>query len=508
MVISQDIVNQIIEQEDAGKSKVVFLALSTFRIEEDDEINVSTLTYDGNEIGKYYHQMEPVLLLLKTLKTIPDNIVVLCTDATRKPKRFVIEGKEYTESEEEYFKNRIIDLFGRDIMIPVYEEDTVVQTIKCIIHKLRELNKTENGINLTIDIHGGLRNTQMLVQSIISLLRFENMIPKSIYTVKYDTGRKAGEILPAYDIHQFVIGMGEFLSYGRSNSLMEYYKRSDNTLSTLIGNISDAIQLCNIKLFDESIKEMKKYVDNYHETGDFGDLFIDVIKSSYGDLMDERGRNKVINKVRWCVDNDYIQQSLTIIESQMPQEFLQRNIIRYKYDDPDTRKVHLYRNNRGEIPTDIVGDIPLSYALNHSKQDWNTPINHALIPWIRENCCDSRNLRNGRKSYTDRISISGDDINKYLDLEISDDCLAKECIIDNVDDNENVILLSFEPNERLNDLQRKDLTRLFMLHLVLKDQRNVSNHASSTNRASVREVKTAIYAYIELTERTCKALEK
>ena len=50
-----------------------------------------------------------------------------------------------------------------------------------------------------------------------------------------------------------------------------------------------------------------------------------------------------------------------------------------------------------------------------------------------------------------------------------------------------------------------NLARLLMLHMALKDCRNESNHASSKERATIEEVKQAIYAYVELTK---KVIEK
>lgn len=500
--------------------QVVFLALSTFRLDKEDNCRVleSTLKDQDQELGKYYHQMEPILLLYKKRGIVPDAVLVLCTGETRKKKHFICGEKKYYTSEEEYYREFIINSFGRDLMRPVYEsyrtieenghKKTVhddVKTISSVISELRKYRETDNDLSLSIDIHGGPRETQMLIQSIISLLRFENIVSQENFTVRYNTETHIGKIEPAYDIHQFVTGMSEFLSYGRSATLVDYYRGSDNELANLIEHISDAIQLCHINKFDDAIKDMKKYVDNYKEKGDFSDLFIDEIKASYGELMDVRDRNKVIYKVKWCVDHDFIQQALTIIESQMPYELLRRNIINYKYDNENEKSVCLYCENERGLKA--IGNIKLSDALDSAKPEWESEINYSLIAWIRKNLCTLKKYPDGHKVYNPKLVISGNCKETYLSHDTSTDDLSKNCNIYFVKRDEcgkkvrSAIKLSFLPNDKLAGEIQNDLKRLLMLHLALKEQRNVSNHASSASRASSDEVRVAIDAYIELTEK-------
>ncbi len=382
-----------IENETLKKKHILFLALSTLRIsKESRNIEKSTLECAGESIGEYHYQLEPVVLYLKNKNIRVDYVVMLTTSDTGIKQEFIIDGVQRNESAESYFTDFIKRQFGDNTSIlPIPETGSDIETVKTVINQLREIRNTEEEISLSIDIHGGFRNTQMLIQSIITLLQYENIIPSEIYSVNYNESTLMGSIVFAkntYDINNYVAGMSEFLSYGRSRSLEFYYRDRDREFIDLIKEISDSIQLCHILKFDRAIKKMSEYVDNYEDKGDYNDLFISSIKAAYGELMDQRGRNKVVNKVKWCVDNDFVQQSLTIIESQMPGEFLQRNVISYKTDN-DSR-VRLYQENRlGEL-IEIHGGINFKEAIEYKKPEWETIINYSIIPWIRENCCEKQ----------------------------------------------------------------------------------------------------------------------
>lgn len=351
---------------------ILFVALSTFHIDEKTrEIIPSKAVDEDGELGLYYYQMEPVILLLKKMNVKIDKVFMLGTAKTSAVKEFKIKDKSYNTSENDYFESFIKSILGRDVYVELLEEKTSdIDTVKLVIGKLRECNKN-NDIRLSIDIHGGLRDTQMLIQSIITLLKYERIVPEDIYTVNYDPKERKGIIELAnetYDINRYVLGMSEFLSYGRVKSLEEYYAKSDNRFIEIVKEISDSIQLCHIRKFDSGIKKMHEYVEGYINNDTYDDIFIDSIKASFGQLMDKKERNMVTNKVRWCVENDFIQQALTIIESQMPTELLNRNVLEYETDQD--KQVDLYEE-------DPDGNyIPKSEL-------WS--LNHLMTPSLRRN---------------------------------------------------------------------------------------------------------------------------
>lgn len=473
---------------------ILLLALSTFRI-NGDEINESELKYKEKSIGKYHYQLEPILHLYKYRKDEPDIIIYLYTEKTDEKFEFKIDSNKYNLSAREYFEKKACELFPNVKFIPIEVTSDVV-TIKKVIKELRDqYSEKPNETQLTMDIHGAFRDTQMMLQSIITLLRFEDIIPKEIYTVQYSDSigiiEKVDEI---NDVNEYVSAMNEFLTFGRSKTLESYIKKTNqgNELSELIKAISDSIQLCNVNLFDDAIKRMSNYINNYPDNGvgNYNDIFIESIKASYGELMDEEKRSLVAIKVKWCLEHDFIQQALTLIESEMLQDLCNRNVIKYHYDHPEKKEMNLYDKDNHSYKRILLSD-----ALDKSKQHWESKINYSLIRWIREIFCNKS--VNNENYYT----ISGGDKNKYIDWDIGQKQIAfstKTKIFVKGENYGDYISLSFDVNEKLTLNGKKNLARLLMLHLALKECRNESNHASSKKRASVDEVKQAICAYVEL----------
>ena len=487
---------------------VVFLALSTFSADKDTgELPVSELYYGNELIGRYHYQLEPVIMLLKHQGVDVDKVFMVCTKKTKSEKEFSLDGVTKTCSEEQFFRNYIKEQLGDNVDVISFDvgEDEV-EMVKSLIKNMRECNRDGN-IRLTIDIHGGLRDTQMLIQSIITLLKYENIVPDDIYTVSYDQRSRQGVIDLAdktYDINQYVVGMSEFLSYGRTKTLEAYYKDQDSEFIDIIKDISDSIQLCHIRKFDNAIKKINEYVDGYVDKGNYDDIFMETIKSSFGLLMNKKGRNKVVNKVRWCVDNDFVQQALTIIESQMPTELLQRKVIVYETDE--NKCVPLYIREDDDNLTMTDKRVPLKEALKFKKPSWESEINFTLINWARENCCKKVSGKNNTR-YIELMEIKGDSVDHYLYFKVPKGCLKQKCVI-NTDPREKAIKLRFVINEKLGVEGKRSLARLLMLHLALKGERNGSNHASNEDRATVDEVKTAINAYIELTDLVLERVKK
>ncbi len=513
MEIPAEIVKKISNYEEKKKRVVLFMLLSTFPNE--NILTPCELEYKGEIIGTYYYQLEPVFLLLHYLEIVPSEVVFLCTKDTLSEKEFVCEGKKIINSEKGYIESWIKERWPDTKCHEIVDEGKEVDTINKVLTELRNINNVSD-MNLIMDIHGGRRNLQMMTQGIITLLRYEKIIPWEVYTVLFDKTKARGEIMPAnstYDVNQYVAGMNEFLSYGRSNTLEEYYKDKDSELVKIIREISDSIQLCHILKFDEAIKRMGDYINDRRNNkdkkkDDYSDLFINTIEKAYGELIDSKGRNKVINKVKWCVDNDFIQQALTIIESRMPNELLQRNIIAYDYDYYDEKKVKLFYEGKNGKLNEIPGGVDLMSAIEYGKPEWESTINNLLIPWMRKNCCiEVWNEKRHRIDYIGRLVIEGTEIDKYVNYNVDGLDLSKK-YKKIVDQNKNVIEIGFKINGMLDDEGVRNLIRFFMLHLELKDQRNVSNHANSKQRAGVDEVKTAIYAYIILMKKIFVSIGK
>ena len=128
-----------------------------------------------------------------------------------------------------------------------------------------------------------------------------------------------------------------------------------------------------------------------------------------------------------------------------------------------------------------------------------------MVPWIRENLLERDENQN---RYINLMKIDGTDKNRYINWDINS---TQSTFLNDIkisfrnNGQQQYIKLKFDINKNLSSDGKYNLARLLMLHMALKDCRNESNHASSKERATIEEVKQAIYAYVELTK---KVIEK
>lgn len=506
----KDQLNEVTEQLELNKKEVLFFALSSFRLTEVDGKKLiegpNRLLYGKETLEEYYYQMEPVLKLFKHMGKTPEAVVMLYTPETETKVEFFKRGddKKYEQSPKEYMEEKIKEYWPESGINYIKWEKTKkdVAVIKEVLETLRTLN-TENkkefgGIRLSIDIHGGFRDIQMIIQSIVSLIRYDEIELGESYSVRF--GKEGGEIFRAdntIDINQFVMGMNEFLLYGRGYSLERYYNKvcSDEKLAEIIKDISESIQLCHVSEFDNAIYCMREYMKKYKDNGDYTDIFIETIKKSYGELLadDKSEMYKVFNKVKWCLNNDFIQQALTIIESEMPTEYLNRNIIKYKTDDDGNVQLVDKDGNSGKV-------IPIKDAINWSKQNWERNINFAFAKWGYENIATRVRIKGNKTSRYTEFNVEPISLDSSKRVRIKSGRYKDRYYFD----------LGFDLNKYIitGSEEEKDIIRLFNLHLSLKDERNSSNHGDNSKRASYEEVKTAIEAYVRLAEKVYSECKK
>lgn len=492
---------------------------SMVRIDEELDQNVIDIIPDHN----YYYQLEPVVMYLNAFLSLNgqkiDSIMAIPTTKTKNKKEFRVNGTNYNLSEEEFFKERIKTICGEETVIDYdsrYEDnkkdkDYSLFTIQTIIEKLRKINNDpQRRLNLWIDVHGGLRPLMMQILDVITLLKYEGIEPKDVFSVEFGNGigTVRREKNNTYDMSSFVAGMNEFFSFGRSKTLGDFYSINAPTdpLYFKIKEISDAIQLCNMEDFDKAIKDMEVFINGYEQSSPpkYSDIFIETISSRYRKVMNNC---KIIDKVEWCLENDFIQQALTVIESQMPGEWINNGVLVYGYDNKKEKKNIKYARSNNKQN----GDILLEDAIDNSKPEWESRINYAIIPWIRENLCSSKqNPKTGRKEYIYE-DLNKDEIEQYRMMEILPKCYKKTGQIGWTEKTNNqqtsyYIKIKFNMNSKIekNEELKKALARMLMLHVALKDKRNEANHAKSV--IPIGKLVIAIRAYIELTREVYSVL--
>lgn len=465
------------------KKNVLLLSMSILR---GTNIPLSHYCYKDEKI-EGYSQLEPVpKLLIKQGKL--DKILVLATPETQKideNKTICLEGKGVNPDEQsacDVFEQEIkkyaeaekkqIDITRIDL-----DENALYKGINDAVHQLRKYSKMYE-MSLYLDIHGGPRDQQLIIEAILSLLKIENIKPEMVYTVETDgkaTKEKPGIIKQKnpFDAFTFVSGITEFINYGRAETLSKYLDDVGEAgqkkgLVDLIKNLADDIQICDIGGFESHLSELySKYGqegDKPKEMDGYLGIFLQNIWDDYGiKLLNKRTS---VELLKWCKRKGFYQQALTIIESKMPAYICE----------------HYFNTNIEEKKDEI------DQAKEEMGKYWENYVNYGF-----EQCM--------RAMFPKRKMM---DINKVEEEKRKTRAYWKfgEGIFKGKISKKNSTEISMTPCDGfLNKNKANDLNILLQIHRVLKEQRNNVNHASDDeSRPSTENLFKTIDWYIELAE--------
>ena len=334
---------------------VLLLAMSKMAVPEQRKVNRYFYEYENEnhekkEIsGFYLSQMEPVPKMLSDKLNLEnkklDKIFVLNTKETKEQKpEFdnVFLTKDDFKNDYEFFKFRC-KFVGYDNIesIEMYDnnkntnlEKALFEFYKMIQSIINSQNKNTNKtVNLYVDIHGGLRDSFVIVNAILMLLKdVDNINLKTIYTVEYNDIESiikdcTKEVTSAFN---FVNGMNEFINFGRSEKLVEFVNDSDNEknkkLVKAINNISDGILLNRTNFFEKYLGELFNVFENgdNNNKNSYFEMVEDMIKNNYIVTIGEKkydllnnidDRKNLIAQLQWCLNEEHYQQALALIEN-------------------------------------------------------------------------------------------------------------------------------------------------------------------------------------------------
>lgn len=466
---------------------ILVMLLSTFN---STEVKQSVAIGEDGKKYRYFHQMEPVPQMLQDKGEL-NTIVALCTKETFENKALIINGEMVNTSEVQYFQNKFSEFDTKFVLV---DPDDPARGIVEATHIIRDLySKSE--CRLWVDIHGGFRALQTTFQVVISILEKEGISSEKNYSVK----GKAGEFhiveeSQCFDINYLYSGMNEFFNTGKANMLKKFMEskpanKQNIELVSIIKMISDAILLCDMDAFDAGCDRMDNWLKQRKNDGSYIDIFVEYFKADYGPLLEKK--KGIISKIEWCLNKDYLQQALTLIESKMPEKIYNTYII-----CTDLDKTVKMQDGKTTIE-ELVKKTKIKFESRESF-------------FVRE--------------YAYYI-IAEEDINRYTnlrDVNIIRNMVAKEIKnpkpIPNlqdffiIEDKKNIENRKRKKNidkigakvtfKYMKPAETQSMFALFMkLHMALKDQRNSVAHSSSgknKERIKASQVKAAIEAYIEL----------
>ena len=329
--------------------------------------NVEPVEYDKIGPSKTTNESAVKYLLKEYPKVKLDKVYVIATKMIRNedydkegnPKEWRFKDTSYTENPEkiwthlEYFFDRIRSVVP-DIdeikEVCNYDEDAPIQdSMQAVVDVAKEVQKYINEVGKVVvhaDFTGGMRHANLVMLDAIRLLQYDTRVSlgKILYSNFNADPKKVEEANSVYGLVDLISGAEEFVRFGSVNSLQQYYKEKE--VSAELGQVlkamegfAEAIRLCHYGSFTKSITDLRSALqafDSHMESVELqndekalNDKFMARLESrirhNYGMLLKGKGTDKIndLDLIEWCVDNDYLQQALTLYIERVPEVLCQ-----------------------------------------------------------------------------------------------------------------------------------------------------------------------------------------
>lgn len=325
------------------EKNILLLFLSDVKTKKvDDKVIISEVDYENIAGDKTQITNESALRYL--LQDFPvDKIFIFASKKVRE-KILNIDGtpKTHLQFSLERLKKFLPD--DECFFVFDYDEDgSGEENLKSVAKMAGVIQKfvgSDENVTLHLDLTGGMRHINMMMLELTRLLEYSGLkIDKILYS-NYKGAETPGtveEVQNIYDLFQLMAGVEEFVNFGSVNALDIYYRNKRDNLSeplkrllAAMKDFADAIKLCHYGQFSAAIINLHDAVKDFAPTDDVEDMlmekFIARIRKDYADLIFPR-RKDDLRVIRWCLDNDYLQQALILYTERIPEYLGEHGVI-------------------------------------------------------------------------------------------------------------------------------------------------------------------------------------
>lgn len=148
-----------------------------------------------------------------------------------------------------------------------------------------------------------------------------------------------------FEIQRLLTGINTFLNYGRSSEICDYWEERKEGLPAAvhiiegIKYVDEGVTFCNIPIIKYGISVIREALKEGNEIENTAfALMKDLIKKDYGELL-EGDSVSIPALLKWTIDKKMYQQALTIIESHLPEDMVERGIFYYAINQKDIDNV-------------------------------------------------------------------------------------------------------------------------------------------------------------------------
>ncbi len=258
--------------------------------------------------------------------------------------------------------------------------DKVLNTIS---KKILEIAGDDDDVGIYLDMAGGKRDNYIFIQLLTKLLSFYHYHVHTYYAnitgergvmVNTDLSFRHMKILDAVNV---------FIQFGSAAPLRECFKNTKSItvkgLLKVMEEFSDSVQLCSIDIAD-IIPRLKQQLDQAEKnvSYDTDDLFvigtmIPMIRKKF-DIKVDNGSRRMVNVIKWCLENDLIQQALTIYNEKIVDLIIDKKIICIdkKIHGEDIKRMMNGRHSSKEKNTELLCVIGKAFENMYNAPDTGT----------------------------------------------------------------------------------------------------------------------------------------
>ncbi len=184
-----------------------------------------------------------------------------------------------------------------------------------------------------IDYTGGLRDISFLMTSIIKFLEFKGLVcGEIVYSNLFE--KQLYDIHYIYDIYQMINGVNEFTTTGNARELQKATVNviGNNLAKKVVENLiafSNTLSICDIGNLENCVENLIGVIDQL-EKSSCEDINSVMLKTLAPTIRQKMYLDKGLDyprMIRWCAENNMIQQAATIYTDKMPEYYFKNNLV-------------------------------------------------------------------------------------------------------------------------------------------------------------------------------------
>lgn len=413
------------------------------------------------------------------------------------------------------------DYEGRRIeFLPIEYDEILDDTFKLAGNVYRQLSKyifeSDEKASVYLDYTGGFRDVSFLMVTIMRYLEYHEVPCKEVVYAHWKKPTRICSMNNIYEMFQLLNGVDQFTRTGNADLLWQCYRKTDNeSIKKVLEKIvefSQAMSLCDIRKIDTILFDLNNslaaYAKEASTEGLFECVFGDMVKIIREKMKIKEGEElSYLQVISWCVDNNMLQQALTLYTEKMPEYYIKNrileddiNILTKKYDMTD-KKIELFESllrevfERGEVLKNVnieeIKDEEIKRAFfqlkafeteNYGEEGEKIPENSIKL-YEEKVVIDAKNTKKLIKEISDKNNWPMCHYFLYMDEEDYQYRKRKKTPI------KSFYWLKEKEDEGVNDA----IIKALMYYFALKLARNQVSHASVGE--SVDDDRYAIHLY-------------